>query len=370
MTHRERFIAAVTHKSPDRAVFDLCGCPQTLIDHPPVKEELTGLLGVLGEKQGPFDLDERVLDALGIDTRRVGGMPTPNTSHNRFENDVSYDSFGIGHKCVGDHWEMCYFPLKDKTLGEVEDYVFPNPAKIDSALIDTWARQAEYLHTKTDYAVVAEHPVFGVFELGCWMFGFEDYLYRMIAEPEVVHAFSKRVLEYQKQVLSVYYGALGNYIDCTTSGDDFGTQKTTFMSAQMFDEMVAPYFKERITYTKSLTKAFYQHHTCGSVYDLMPSLIACGVDILNPIQPGTHKMEPERLKKNFGDRLAFWGGIDTQWLLPHGTPDEIRAEVQRLLSILDKNGGYILSPAHTIQRDVPAKNLLAMYLAAKEYYGV
>lgn len=369
MTHRERFLAAAKHESPDRAVFDLVGCPQTLIDSVEVRDGLASLLNISDPDHSKYGLDERVLKALDIDTRRVGGMPFPATSHNRVEGDIRYNCFGIGERYMDDHWEMCDFPLKDKTLEEVEDYEFPNPDKVDNADLERWARDAEMLHTQTDYAVIAEHPVLGVFELGCWMFGFDDYLYRLLAEPEVVLAFSDRVLDYQKKVIRKYYSALGAYIDCTTSGDDFGTQKSTFMSVPLFNERIAPYLKERISYTKSLTGALYQHHTCGSVYDLIPSLMDCGVDILNPIQPGTNKMEPERLKESFGDKIAFWGGVDTQWLLSKGTPENVRTEVFHLLSVLDKNGGYILSPAHTIQRDVPPENLLAVYLAAKEYYG-
>ena len=203
------------------------------------------------------------------------------------------------------------------------------------------------------------------------MFGFDDYLYRLLAEPEVVHAFSQRILEYQKRIIDTYYGAIGPYMDSTTSGDDFGTQRAPFMSLSVFNELIVPYFKERVHYTKQFApQAFFKHHTCGSVYDLLPSIIDCGVDILNPIQPGTYKMEPERLKESFGNRLTFWGGIDTQHLLPNGTPEDVKAEVKRVLSIMDQNGGFLLAPAHTIQDDVPAENLLAVYEGAREYYRV
>jgi len=370
MTHRERFYAVATHKNPDRAVFDLCGSPQTDVDFQVTKDDLTNLLGIVGEKQGDYNLDERILIALSIDTRRVGGMPTPSSIHRREEAGVFYNDFGIGYRFIDGRYEACYNPLKDCSLSEVENFLLPDPLKANISAIEQWAEKAEFLHAQTDYAVVAEHPVLGVFELGCWMFGFDDYLYRMAAEPEVCHAFSKRILDYQKQIIAIYYGALGQYIDCTTSGDDFGTQKAPFMSVKMFDEMIAPYFAERIKHTKRFTKAFYQHHTCGSVFDLLPSIINCGVDILNPIQPGVDKMDAENLKKCFGDQLTFWGGIDTQHLLVHGSVAEIKAEVKRILSLLDKNGGYILSSAHTIQNDVPAENLIAIFEGAKEYYNL
>ena len=177
MTHRERFHAVVTHHLADRAVYDLCGSPQTAVDAPTVRERLGALLGIEGAKQGCFGVDERVLEALDIDTRLVGGMPTPTTSHSRRENGISYDSWGIGRRAVGGHMEICYSPLKDAGIDEVMAYEFPDPTHMDMARVRLWAEQAEALHSHTEYAVVAEHPVLGVFELGCWMFGFDDYLY-------------------------------------------------------------------------------------------------------------------------------------------------------------------------------------------------
>ena len=374
MTHRERFRAAAAHRQADRAAYDLCGSPQTMVDYQATKDRLARLLGVTGEKRGHFCVDERILEALDIDTRLVGGMPTPTTSHCRRENgvsketEVSFDSWGIGRRAVDGRMEICHSPLKGAGIDEIMVYEFPDPANVDMERVRLWAEQAEHLHKHTDYAVIAEHPVLGVFELGCWMFGFDDYLYRLAGEPEAVHAFSGRVLAYQKEIIRKYYGALGRWIDCTTSGDDFGTQAGPFMSTAMFEEMIKPYLQARVAYTRQFTDAFYKHHTCGSVHNLIPSLIGCGVDILNPIQPGAYKMEPERLKADFGGRIAFWGGIDTQHLLPGGTARQVREEVKRVLSIMG-NSGYILSPAHTIQYDVPAENVIAIYAGAREYEG-
>ena len=106
MTHRERFKHAVSHKKADRAVFDLCGCPQTLIDYPETREALVAYLGFSGESADGFPIDERVLNFFDIDTRIVGGMPTPKTVHNRTENDVIYDSYGIGYRQVNGHYEI------------------------------------------------------------------------------------------------------------------------------------------------------------------------------------------------------------------------------------------------------------------------
>jgi len=361
MTHRERFRRTAARQKADRAVYDLSGSPNTKIDYDVTRDGLAKLLGIHDPCHRPYDLDERVLAALDIDTRRIGGMPIPPTKHIREEGGVVYNAFGLGSRFVNGHYEFCHYPLQGCTMSQLEDYELPAAKDIDLRQIERWAQQARHLHEKTDYAVVAEHCVFGVMEIGCWLFGYDDYLYRMAAEPELVRAFHARFLDFQKQVIEVYYGALGGYIDCTLSSDDFGTQTGPFLSAAMFGDLVAPYMKERIAHTRKHTGAFIQQHTCGAVYPLIPSLIDCGIDILNPIQPGAFMMEPERLKRDFGDRLAFWGGIDTQRLLPLGTPEEVRREVRRILEIFQDTGGYILAPAHTIQQDVPPENVLAIY---------
>lgn len=369
MTHRERFHKVVMHEETDRIVFDLCGSPQTEIDGEASREDLRSYLGISGEKQGFFQIDEQILKMFDIDTRKIGGMPTPTTIHNREENGVRYDSYGIGFKMINGHYEICHNPLRDAGIDEVLAYPMPEASDIDQSRIRQWADDARYLCENTDYAIIGEHPFFGVFEIGCWMFGFDDYLYRLAAEPELVHAFSKRILQYQKDVVDMYYAAIGPYIDCTTSGDDFGMQTGPFLSLNMFQELILPYFKERIAYTRKYTDAFFKHHTCGSVHDFIPDFIAAGVDILNPVQPGTYMMEPDRLKKDFGNKITFWGAIDTQDLLPNGTVEEIKAEVARILSIMAPGGGYILAPAHCIQPDVPVANIAAIYQGAKEYYN-
>ena len=368
LSSRERFKRVASHVKADRAVFDLCGCPQTLIDYPETRDALKAHLGFSGEDEGRFPIDERILKIFDIDTRLVGGMPTPKTIHNRTEGDIRYNSYGIGQRKVNGHYEICYNPLKDTTIDEMMAYPLPEASMVDKKLIRSWGEEAKHLHEHTDYAIVASHPVLGVFEIGCWLFGFDDYLYRLAAEPELVHAFSRRILDYQKEVIDIYYSELGPWIDCTSSGDDFGVQTGTFMSVDMFNEYISPYFSERITYTKKFTDAFYEHHTCGSIHSFIPDLVRCGVDILNPIQPGTLNMEPQRLKKDYGSIISFWGGVDTQHLLPNSPAGAVEEEVQRILAIMGTEG-YILSPAHCIQHDVPVENIAAIYSGARKFYG-
>ncbi|MCL1858610.1 MAG: methyltransferase [Oscillospiraceae bacterium] len=366
MTGRERFLNAISHKKVDRAVFDLYGSPQTMIDTPKIIEEIKNLLNISGGYNGPGFIDERILEKLNIDTRMTGGMPSPTNEalykYIDYTDKYSVDVWGIGYGPANGHYEAIKRPLKDMPLDEIKKFPFPKASDIDKNIFEQYRTHAKNLYENTNYAVIAQHPCFGVFELGCWMFGFDDFLYRLAGEPETVHWFFNKILEYQKDVIKLYYGAIGEYINCTTSGDDFGTQRGLFMSVKMFDELVLPYMKERIRYTKTFTDAYFQHHTCGSVFRLIPSLIKCGVDIINPIQPNAFEMEPERLKAEYGNQMSFWGGIDTQDLLVNGSPKQVGEEVERILSIFGTDGGYILSPAHCIQEDVPPENVIAIYL--------
>jgi len=108
-------------------------------------------------------------------------------------------------------------------------------------------------------------------------------------------------------------------------------------------------------------------HTCGSVVDILDDLIDIGVDVLHPVQVTAAGMDPASLKQRYAGRLAFWGGIDTQHVLPHGTVEEVKAEVERMIDTLGPGGGYILGAVHNIQPDVPVENILAMYTHAREY---
>ena len=370
MNYQERFAATMNHQSVDRVPFDLAGTSLTGIEHPQTVEKLRRLLGLTGKDQSGYQkFDERILNYFDIDFRRVGDILQPASplarplSHNRYT-----DCWGIEYMFTGLYWEIVNPPLKGATLEDLEAYPFPQADQIDLQQIEQFREQAKTLYNETDYVVCAEHPVFGIFELGCWMCGFDDFLLRMALEPDFVLTFFDKVLAYQKQVIALYYGAIGDFIHFTTSGDDFGMQNRPFVSTAMFEKMILPYYRERIAATKSFTRAYYFHHTCGAVYPLIPGLIDAGVDILNPIQPGAKDMEPETLKRAYGESLSFWGGIDTQHVLPEGSPEEVQAEVHRVLDVMAVDGGYILAPAHNIQPDVPAENIVALFNAGKTYF--
>ncbi len=372
MNYRERFSATIRHQPVDRAPFDLAGTSLSTVDHPDTVQKLQAVLGFNTPYDGWYEkFDERILQALDIDIRRVGDILRPESPLTTpVRNNAYTDCWGIRRVFTGLYWDIQNPPLKGAEIADLDRYPWPDANRIDRQLIAKFREQARRLNQETDYVVCGEHPVYGILELGCWMCGFDDFLLKMALEPEFVQKFFDKVLAYQKQAIELYYGAIGEYIHFTTSGDDFGTQTGPFVSPDMFDELILPYYQERIRYTKQFTPAYYFHHTCGSVYALIPSLIKAGVDILNPIQPGARDMEPAKLKQAYGRDITFYGGIDTQHILPEGTTGDVRAEVGRVLTAIDASqGGYILAPAHNIQPDVPAENIVALFTAGKDYFA-
>lgn len=371
MTKRENFARILTKNNPDHTMVDLGGCPLSRMESGCEKQ----LLEFLGYSLRPVDnspgtkrMDPRLLDYFGIEVRAVGGMIKPVKSLYRKISDTEYiDHWGLHKRFTGLYWDIVNSPLKDATMQDIENYPWPDGDDLDFALICGYAEEAKALYENTDYVVCAEHPVYGVFEMGCWLFGFDTFLTKMALEPEFIYAFFERFLNYQKKVIAAYYGALGGYIHYTSSGDDFATQNGPFCSPDMFEELIAPYFKERIEYTKRFTKAAFLHHSCGSVVKLLPQIVACGVDILNPLQPKARDMEFAAIQAAYGDKLVFHGGFDTQEILPRLSTTEIVEEVCRLMETLGKNGGYIFAAAHNLQEDVPPENIVTMFEAAQKY---
>lgn len=373
MSRRQNFQDTLTHKKPEGLIIDFGGNPLSSMEGES-ENKLLEFLG-FGKKQGedlPFGktrrLDERLLEHFDVDTRSIGEIFAPQESVFEKLSETEYiDEWGIRRRFTGLYWDAVNAPLKGATLEELNRYPFPNPDSIDQSLVQKHTDRAKYLYENTDYVICAEHPVYGIFELGCWLCGFEDFLYRMALEEEWVHRFFERVLEYQKKVIEIYYGSLGQYIHYTSSGDDFATQNAPFISPDMFREMIKPYFKERITYTKKFTNAAYLHHSCGSVFTLIDDIIDSGVDILNPIQPKATNMQPEKLKSAYGSQIVFHGGIDTQELLPFASSTEIEETVHRTIETMNQDGGYIFAAAHNIQPDVNPHSLTVMLEAAKKY---
>jgi hypothetical protein len=184
-------------------------------------------------------------------------------------------------------------------------------------------------------------------------------------DPELVKAMLHRYSEFYMEMYERMFIAGDGAIDLIRPCDDFGTQISLLFSPTMWNEYFAKNTRKLVDLAHKYN-CFYLQHSCGAVRGIIPNLIECGVDVLEPIQK-VKGMEVDGLKRDFGDKLAFQGGVDTQHLLPCGTPQEVRKETEYIIETLSVNGGYILAPSQDFEGDVPIENILALYDARKKF---
>ncbi len=370
MTPKERVRTAVRLETPDRIPLDLgsTNCTtMTLKAYESLKREL----GVGGESRFIMknfqivEIDEEVLQRLDIDTRGVHGRPTRSEVREVIDERTYVSDWGITYHMPegGLYYDMVKNPLRGAGLEELESFRWPEAE--DPARIRGLKARAERLHRENRYAIVGDMVETGIFE-PCWYLrGFEDFLLDLVADKPFAHALLAKMLEVQLARYRYFLSEVGEFLDVVFVGDDLATSESTIMSPSLYREMVKPYQKRYFEEIKRLTGARLLYHSCGNVMDFIPDLIEIGVDILNPIQVNAHGMDTAELKGRFGDRLCFWGGIDTSRVLPRGGRAEVEEEVRRRIGDLGPNG-YVLGPVHDVQPDVPGSNILAMVRAARE----
>lgn len=393
MSSRERVLTAVNHHEPDRVPIDLGSCPATGIE-PGLYTRLRQHLGMAGETVRVYDVWQMlawvelpVVQALGVDVLAVPRLTQPfDTRIDRWrawqlddgtpvqvpanftpvlEADGSLcfylDGELVAKKVPGSPYfdRMIEFKTYDP-LPPVESFNMRVLSDEDLAWVRHWATT---LRAETDKALFGDPGVI----LGRWS-GYQEWLYTVAADPDYVRAFYERKVENMLTNLQRYADAVGDNIDIVWFGEDFGTQQGLMISPALFKQLVAPYYRRVFAWVHQNTSWKVFFHCCGAIYPIIDTLIECGVDILNPIQTTAAGMDPVRLKQEFGGRLAFWGGgIDSQTVLPFGTPDEVRAQVYERIRVFGPGGGFVFAPIHNIQGDVPLENLLAMYQAARDY---
>ncbi|HOS42635.1 MAG TPA: uroporphyrinogen decarboxylase family protein [Armatimonadota bacterium] len=350
MTSRERLLTAMRRGTPDRI-------PYTYHATGECAEALRAHLGLNSTEEidGYFHCDRfgAVADLLG------GGHITWN--HGGETPDGRRTTlWGTPLKRVeystGAYWEFDTPPLaRMETAAEIDAYAWPDPDKVEFIPLPEEA----VWQPRRAGIVVGEGAFIGPFGIAWQVRGMEALMMDMIADPENVEAIVANIeaftLPLLARALDLYAGAI-DYVSC---GDDFGTQLGLLISREHFQRFFAPSLRRHFHLAKSKGVMCYQH-CCGAIYDIIPDLIDCGVEVLNPIQVTAEGMDPARLKREFGGHLAFHGAIDIQQTLPTGTPDDVRREVRERIAQLGPDG-YVLAPSHALQSDIPPENIVAMY---------
>lgn len=387
---KKRILKAINHKESDKIPVDLGGSVQSTI-HVYAYNELKKALGIKDgviEIMDSFILAAKVedsvremlqidtvpilppIDALGIKNyvgKREWVMPNGlkvvvSEDFNPLkQKDGSYIIEKGGYKFKlpngGYYFDPIKYLLQDvNTIEDIErSFDFKGYGERE---IEYFKKEAERLKN-TDRAVVGD--VFASFAAED-IFGYEKSFMNLMLEKDLTRYFLERLTDMYIHNFNVFYDSVRDTADIMMIHKDMGFQDGSMFSLDIAKEFFFPIFKRFIDNVKKRSNYYVMMHNCGSIYDFIPGLIDCGVDILNPVQFTTKNMEPEKLKKEFGKDICFWGGgVDTQHVLPFGTEEDVRKQVRENAKIFSKGGGFVFNTVHCVQAGVPVKNIIAAF---------
>jgi len=372
LSHRERVVKTLRHQEADRVPFDL-GSTRNSSIHLVAYQKLKAHFGVKAEDRilhkfmQIATVDEPILQALDIDFRCV----SPGRPESRPEIPVGEDGYQDEYGVVrrkpsrSFYYDMVKSPLAGAiTLQDILKFPWPDPT--DPGYTRGLRQQMLQLRHNTDYAIVLNLSSAFV-HLTQFLRGFEDWFIDLAADQKLAEALFDATVEHNAAIAENVLKVGGDLADIVSTGDDLGTQNGPLVSPELYRKLFKPRHKKFLDTIRKHTSAFIHFHSCGSIYKLLGDLIDIGVDAIHPVQVAARDMDSHNLKKEFGDRLTFWGGVDTQRVLPKGTVGEVKKEVKRRIEDFAPGGGYILGAVHNIQADVPVENILALYEAGREY---
>jgi len=382
LTSRERVLRALDHQEPDRVPYDLCGTHVTAISRG-AYDHLRGHLGMPPDEPEWLDVIQQVvipgddlLERLEVDTRGL----FPLTSHNWNVYEQLED--GGDHWVYHDEWGMTqHFPKENghwfSIVAEPLADAAPEPATID---VHPWPNAADPRRVaglrakaeafrKAGKCVMIKGICAGIFEMSQRIRGMQNALTDPMLYPETSDRLYGTLAGLKIAFWEMALGELGDVVDVVVENDDYGTQQSQLISFEQYDRTLRPHVERVFAAIKRAApgaKLFF--HSCGNVRPFLPGLIEAGVDILNPVHVSAEGMAPAALKRDFGDAIVFWGGgVETQHVLPEGTPEEVRENVRRNLEALAPGGGYVFNTVHNIQSEVPPENIVAMWEALQEF---
>lgn len=369
MTSRERVQLILNHKMSDRVAVDL-GSTASGFTNPTMKrvKEYFGIDGgdiVFRPDESASVYNDEVLERIGSDFRHVFLMPPENASAGFQGTDMAVNEWGMQKTLKAGLAQNSSNPLADAdSIEDLKRYPWPDPyaAGRDRGIKE----RIEDLYYHTDYALAARAVSHGFFELAWELRGMENFLVDMMSEKKFANYLLDQILDIQMGLYDVLLKDAGKYVQMVETADDYGAQNGPLMSPELFREMILPRRRKLNEFIRTKApQAKIFHHTCGSVYRLIPDLIETGIDVLNPIQHSAAEMDTYRLQEEFGDRLIFHGAIDEQTALIYGQ-DVLKREMEERVRSLGKDGGYIMAPTSNFQDDMPIENIVNFAAMAKE----
>jgi uroporphyrinogen decarboxylase len=414
MTRRERVLAAVAHREPDRVPVD-CGAMRSTGITAAAYGRLKEFLGLSGGSIDVYDViqqlarpEQAVLDFFDSDVVDLGrvfltddadwkpfvlpdGQPARIPAYINIVPDgaggrlaLAADGTPIGAMPAESFFlDQTVFPLLEwdgadlsvlDRLAEYQNHVtwaaLPSPPHHLPPTPENLAeirRRAEILRDTTDYAIMAG---FGgnLIEWGQFLRRMDRFLMDLAAEPRAAAALLDKLVESHLSALARFLPAVDGAADIIQMGDDLGTQNGLQISPRMYREVFKPRQRILFDFIKKHSNLKIFLHSCGAIADILPDLIEVGVDIINPVQTSAKGMDPDRLKREFGKDITFWGGgCDSQRILPLGTPGEIENHVRDRIRTFAPGGGFVFTPVHNIMPHVPPRNVAAMVEAVQKF---
>ena len=406
MNSRERLIAALNHKEPDRVPIDFSATQMTGIMAVAYRK-LRQYLGLKADNIKIFELtqqiavvDEDVLKRFGADVIGIRpGVPQrwkkdllSDGSEAYFPEDYNPEIQEDGSKILRDligyfgynynlhptlimpkdsfYYDFAYHPLADaRNKRDIDNFKWF--WEIPDSDLERIKQEINYFLNETNYGVLV-NTLWGGWgqhiEVLQNLRGWDQFMVDLCLDKKLARYMMENRFEHVLKRWEKMLGVIGDKVQIITMGDDLGLQDGPAMSPELYREMVKPIHKKFISFIKERTKAKIWMHNCGSIYDLIPDIIELGIDVINPVQVSARNMDTKKLKKEFGKDIVFWGaGCDSQNVLPWGKPEDIREEVKRRIDDLAPGGGFVFAPIMNIQLDVPIENIIAMFEAALEY---
>lgn len=367
MDSRERVRLALNHQEPDRVPMDLGGTGTSSI-HLESYSKLSAYLGMpahsvsmMSDTFQTVDICEGIRKRLGVDLLGIR-QKAPKTWKNITHSESAFtDEWGIRFERSRNNSRAFYptgHPLAQADLAAIKKYTLPTMH--DPSRVEGLRDLAQKLYAETHYALVAD-GMWSLLQKAYDLRGMDSFMVDMATDEIMARTLLDRLADVTLANIALFLREIGDCVDVVTVADDLGIQTGPVMSLVMYRRFLKPYHKAIVAEIRKYTQAKIMLHSDGSIYQFLEDLIQVGFDIINPVQASARHMGTQALKREFGQDLSFWGGVDTQDILPNGRPVDVEREVKQRLDDLAPGGGYILGAVHVIQNDVPPQNICCLF---------
>jgi uroporphyrinogen decarboxylase len=373
MTGRECVLSSLEHEEPERLPVDFGGRHTTMhtTAHKQLKEYLKVPQGEETFRQfwlQTVELDPRLNEILGGDVAAFCTGKPDAWDLNLAPDNSFIDEWGAAYAMPEDGYYYDYHshPLAHmQTPSDLSGYQWPDP--LDPGRYRGLRQAVKKVRDQGQKAIMFTIAPAGSWEHTWTLRGPEQAFIDLIDNRALYEEILDRTVDFQIAQWKRALEEVGDLIDVASLSDDLGTQHGPMMSVKMYRELFKPRLIRIVDAIHGLSRAKVYIHTDGSVYAFLPDLIEAGIDIINPVQKECKDMEPAKLKKDFGDRLTFWGASVRTKVLEFGTTEAVRAEAQETIRLLAPGGGFVFAPIHNIQPGVPPANIVALFETARQF---